>query len=213
MADQNPTPEVIERQIQDTRESLTDKVAQLEQTVVGTLQTATEAVQDTVTTVKSAVEDSVEAVKDSVQESVTSVTDSVKETLNLSQHMRDYPWPMLGGAFFGGLAVGWMFLGRRQVASAPVASPLAQPRSTPEASSPGMMDAVMGTLGTEIKRLAETAMSTGFAALRHEVQEKLPEFLAETLQPLVEKTEPATDTAQQWPPQSFRTNQLHPTKA
>jgi len=179
---------------------------------VGTLQTATEAVQDTVTTVKSAVQDSVDAVKDSVQESVTSVTDSVKETLDLSQHVRAYPWPMFGGAVLGGLAVGWMFLGRRQETAVPAALPTARPQPTPETSSPGVVDAVLGTLGAEIHRLAETTLSTAFAAMREQVQEKLPTLLADTLQPLIAPNS-EDGNGQQWPPKSFRTNYVQPSNA
>ena len=60
------SPEVIEKEMQTTRESLTEKVSLLEQQVVGTLQSSTTAVQDTVESVKSAVQDTVDSVTGSV---------------------------------------------------------------------------------------------------------------------------------------------------
>jgi len=177
--DKKQSPEVIEKKIQDTRESLTDKVALLEQTVVGTIQNATDAVQDTVTTVKSAVQDSVEAVKDSVQESVTSVTDSVKETLDFAQHVRQHPWPMMAGAAFAGMAVGWLIYPRRHTPT------VAAPRTayTPAAASseprePGMLDAMMGKVGHEVQGLVASALDTTFATLREQVRDNWPKVVA-----------------------------------
>ena len=43
----NESPELIEQRMQETRNSLTEKVAMLEDHVVGTVQTATSAVKDT----------------------------------------------------------------------------------------------------------------------------------------------------------------------
>jgi hypothetical protein len=51
--------ELIKQDMNETRQSLTDKVAALEQHVVGTLHDATSAVQETVCTVKTALKDTV----------------------------------------------------------------------------------------------------------------------------------------------------------
>lgn len=179
MEDKNQTPEVIEQKIQDTRESLTDKVTQLEQTVVGTFQNATDAVQDTVTTVKSAVQDSVEAVKDSVQESMASVTDSVKETLDFAQHVRNHPWSMVAGAAFAGMAVGW-FIYNRRAAPAAATPMMAQipPAAPPAPREPGVVDAMMGKVGHEVQGLVETTLDTTFAALREQVRDNWPKVVA-----------------------------------
>src|SRR5262245_65948816 len=71
------SPELIEREMEETRESLTEKVALLEDKVVGQIHAATdtvhgtvESVQDTVQTVKAAVQDTVQCVAGTVKNSV-----------------------------------------------------------------------------------------------------------------------------------------------
>jgi len=193
---------MIEQQIQDTRESLTEKVAMLEQTVVGTFQTATDAVQDTVTTVKSAVQDSVEAVKDSVQQSVATVTDSVKETFDLPKHVRQHPWQMLGGAAFAGLAAGWLFGGGRHGPARSAATASRQyeaPEQARSASSlpssprePGIVDAMLGKVCHEVQNLVETTMDTTFTALREQVRENWPKMLATLVTAATDRVAEAT---------------------
>jgi len=111
------SPEVIEQQMEETRSSLTEKVAALESQVVGTVQTATQAVQDTVSTVKSAVQETVSTVKESVQESVAAVKETVqgsvdavkenvKETFDVTHHVQENPYLMVGGAVVAGLITG-----------------------------------------------------------------------------------------------------------
>jgi len=206
---------VIEQQIQETRESLTDKVAMLEQTVVGTLQTATDAVQDTVTTVKSAVQDSVEAVKDSVQQSVATVTDSVKETLDISKHVRQHPWQMLGGAALAGLAAGWLFSSRH--AGAKAANPLREVPQPAYSSTPsqshvaGVMDAVLGKVGHEVQSLLETTLDTTFTALREQVRENWPKMVATMVTAATDRVAEATSLGAPEPPRRFGNNRVAPT--
>ena len=73
----NESPELIEQQMHQTRQSLTEKVAALENQVVGTVQSAASAVQETVESVKSVVTDTVSTVK----ETVGDVKDTVEGTL------------------------------------------------------------------------------------------------------------------------------------
>jgi len=200
--DKIQAPEMIEQQIQDTRESITDKVAMLEQTVVGTFQNATDAVQDTVTTVKDAVKDSVDAVKDSVQQSVTSVTDSVKETLDISKHVRQHPWQMLAGAALAGLAAGWLFSSRRAAtrAAAQAENPLRElPQAAPAYSStpskprePGVVDAVLGKVGHEVQGLIETTLDTTFTTLREQMRENWPKVVATLVTAATDRVAEAT---------------------
>jgi len=112
------TPDVIEHEMEQTRASLTDKVAALETQVVGTLQNATDTVQTTVEsiqssveTVRSAVEDTMSSVKDSVNDSVHAVTDQVKSTFDFSSHARQRPWAVVGGAAATGFLVGFLLPG------------------------------------------------------------------------------------------------------
>jgi len=116
--------EVINRQMEDTRSALQDKLETLEQQVKDTVQGATDAVNDTVETVKDAVQETVGTVKDTVQDTVQ----SVKSSLDIAQHVRDHPWPMfVGAATVGFLASRW--LGARGRATSRVELPLPVPHS------------------------------------------------------------------------------------
>jgi len=120
-------PEMIRRDMEQTRTALSEKLEALESQVFGTVQSATCAVQETVTTVKSAVAETVTSVKDAVQGTVstfkTSVDETVgtvksslggtvgtvKETLDLELQVHRHPWAMVGGAvaagYLGGIAL------------------------------------------------------------------------------------------------------------
>lgn len=117
------SPELIEKEMEQTRASLTGKVAALENQVVGTLHNATETVSTTVDSVKAAVQDitatvkdtlteSASTVKNTLTESVTDVSDSIKSTFDLSHHTRTNPWGMVGGAAAVGFVAGLLLGGR-----------------------------------------------------------------------------------------------------
>jgi ElaB/YqjD/DUF883 family membrane-anchored ribosome-binding protein len=93
-----PNPEVIRQQMQETRQGLQEKLETLENQVKETVQGATEAVSETVETVKETVKDTVETVK----ETVTDTVESVKETFNLSHHVEQHPWPAFACATLAG---------------------------------------------------------------------------------------------------------------
>jgi len=112
-------PEVIRHQMEETCQSLQEKLEVLEQQVLSTVQEGrqtVEAVRETVESVKDSVQETVENVKGTVQDTVSSVKDtmhdtveSVKETFNLERHVREHPWTMIAGAaavgFLGGKLV------------------------------------------------------------------------------------------------------------
>jgi len=107
---------MIEREMEQTRASLVEKVAALESQVVGTLETATstvkdtvESVKDTVTSVKEAVTGTVETVKDKVEHSVETVSDTVRDAFDVRTHIRSYPWACVGAATFAGFGLGMLF--------------------------------------------------------------------------------------------------------
>jgi ElaB/YqjD/DUF883 family membrane-anchored ribosome-binding protein len=121
--------EVIQKQMEETRAGLTNKLSALEHQVSGTVQTATDAVEATKDAVTGTVEavsntvDSVketyENVKESFQETVENVTEqvqetfkSVAETFNLNLQAERRPWVVFGGAVAVGVLGGWLLGGR-----------------------------------------------------------------------------------------------------
>jgi len=105
--------EVIRQQMEETHESLVDKLEALEGKVRGTVEDVEHAVTHTA-----------EAVKDTVQ--------SVKETLNVSAHVRRHPWLMFGGAVATGFFASCL-LGRSRKEAQHV---LSQPEVSPGVSAP-----------------------------------------------------------------------------
>jgi ElaB/YqjD/DUF883 family membrane-anchored ribosome-binding protein len=80
----------MRQEIDCTRSALADKVEALEHRVMGTVQSAQETV-----------EDSIQLAKDTVA--------TVKRTFDIKHHVERYPWPMVGGGFLAGLALGRLF--------------------------------------------------------------------------------------------------------
>jgi len=110
------SPELIEQQMEQTRESLTEKVSLLENKVLGQINSATDtvqgtvsSVQETVQSVKDVVQDTVQSVSDTVKHSVHSIAAEMKETLDVRKHVQQNPLAMVGGAaalgFLAGLIV------------------------------------------------------------------------------------------------------------
>jgi len=109
-------PEVIRKEMQDTRTSLTEKLEALSQQVTGTVHDARAAMLDTVDTFRGVVTETVSTVKeqvtgtvdtvkqqftgtvDSMKEQVAGTVDSVKETFDLEHHVVNHPLAMVGGA-------------------------------------------------------------------------------------------------------------------
>src|SRR5579885_2433435 len=106
------SPEVIEHEMEQTRASLTDKVAALEQQVLGTIQNASDTVSNIVDTVKTVVPETLTSVKDTLTESVSEVSEKVRSAFDVSQHTRDYPWAMVGGSTALGFVTGLLVFGR-----------------------------------------------------------------------------------------------------
>jgi len=188
------SPELIEREMEETRESLTEKVSLLEQQVVEKLQSATDAVQDTVQTVRSAVEDTVTAVSGTVKQSVESVSEGMKEALDVKKHVREYPWAMVGGAAAAGFITGLLvFRGERSpaLASMPMSAGGSQPAFTPLMAQapaaaaapqrPGWLNDLFEIAGREIKKIAELAVATTTASLKQSVETGIPKLIESAL--------------------------------
>ena len=129
MADATPgvtadkSPDRIERDMEQTRESITAKVSALENQVLGTIQTATNTISDTVQAVKDTVTTAPAAMKETIQESVAAVKDSVKETFasvkdsvasfNLGECVGNHPGTALGASAAAGFVTGYLLFGGR----------------------------------------------------------------------------------------------------
>jgi ElaB/YqjD/DUF883 family membrane-anchored ribosome-binding protein len=127
MADE---PEVIERELEETRADLAKKLEEIGTKISGTMDTVTEtvanvtetvsnvtnAVEGTVETVAETVSDSVEAVKDTVSavgEKASETVQAVKEAFNLPEQVRRHPWGWFAGSVVLGF-VGGKILGPRR---------------------------------------------------------------------------------------------------
>lgn len=160
------TPELIERDMLRTRESLTDKVAALENQVIGTLQSATTAVQDTVESVKTAVSDT---------------QASVKQAFDVSAHTRERPWAMVGGAAVVGLVAGLLISRRGQAAAmAPAGEPVYRPTTVVEVSReprrPDLLDELLSRASQELRTVATEALTTCSSSLKQQLHYGLPKL-------------------------------------
>jgi len=183
------TPEEIEREMHQTRESLTQKVAALEQTVSGNIQTVT----DTVEQVKTAVQDTVSTVKDTLKESVHTVADTVKSTLDVSGHVRANPWVSVGVAAGAGFLTGMLIGGGRRSLGASDEMPSEQMHghvppsppqpnyfaasAPPEPRKPGMFDELFSMIGREVRQLAEMALNSAITAAKRNISENVPKLV------------------------------------
>jgi len=103
----------LQQQMAETRASLTEKLETLEQKVVGTVEEATTAVAETVDVIKESVQGTVAAVNETVKGTVTSVNETVKESVetvkdwfDISAHVREHPWAVVGGSVAVGFCLG-----------------------------------------------------------------------------------------------------------
>ena len=161
------TPDIIEAKMADTRQSLTEKVSALEDSVVGTVQSATNAVADTVQTVKDAVGDTVCAVKE-----------NVSNALDVSRHVRENPWIALGVAGFAGFLGGMMLRRPRQaaVAASSTIIPSLVPReaSSPRPAATGIGHSFLTRIEDELLKLSEYTIERISSELHRAVEDGVP---------------------------------------
>jgi ElaB/YqjD/DUF883 family membrane-anchored ribosome-binding protein len=203
----NEPEEVIKHQMLETRASLAEKLETLEQQVVGTVQSATNAVADTVESVKEAVQETVEMAKSSVQGTV----EAVKETFDISGHVQSHPWVMFGGSVALGYACGCLLrrarhsAERRHLEAAPNLSTLAAyPRSERDGgfaasqaapsraaaatfSAPhSWFDGLGNTFNSELTKLKGLALGTALGVVRDMVISSAPPQLAPELAEVID---------------------------
>lgn len=199
------TPDQIEREMQETRNAITEKVAALETQVLGTVQNAADTLTGTVDAVKAFVENA----PDTVKQSVESATASLRETFDISAKVRDNPWAAVGVAAAAGALVGWLTAGGKSapepsatptaaVPPHPAASAYSAPSPAPapapaRSSEPGPFDAILGMVVARLQTVAEAAIESATQAATQAVTERVPKLIdtaAEHLTP-----EPPRSTA------------------
>lgn len=154
-------PEVIEQQMQETRAAISEKVATLEEQVMGTLQSAQETVHETVHTVKEA----------------------VRDTLDVTRHIRDNPWTAVGGAVAVGAIVGLLVPRSHPRPPVPIdIQPAYAPPPPPrEPRRPSWLDDLMDLAGQEIKKLGAAAIASATASLRQNIDSGIPRLIDDVL--------------------------------
>lgn len=203
--DDQKSPDQIEREMFQTRDSITEKVAALENQVLGTIQTATSTVSDTVQAVKEAVTTAPSAVRESVKQAVGAVKESVA-SFSVSGCIRDNPMAALGTSTLGGFLIGYLLPGdernlfRRPImaqghdAPAPyghagtadderettphraaTAPHRAVATSHQEPERSGFFGQMWERVGRELGGLAEQALSTAIASLKQSISTKVPQ--------------------------------------
>ena len=186
--DNDKSEEMIQRQMQETRASLTEKLETLEQKVVGTVENATTAVHNTVDAIKETVHDTVASVQQGVQGSV----DSVKDLFDVPAQVERRPWLMMGGSVAVGYCLGTLLSQRssqeeREAASrqswlseasnrAHRAAALPPPAAPPEPS----------VWSAEIDKLKGLALGALFGTARELLISSLPEQMGAQLREVVD---------------------------
>jgi ElaB/YqjD/DUF883 family membrane-anchored ribosome-binding protein len=187
--------DVIRHQIDETRESLTNKLESLEVqvkdavgSVTDTIETVKSTVENTVQSVKSGVEDTVENVKASFNDTV----DSVKETFDISRQVDRHPWASLGCSLVAGMAAGYLFAGERKPTYAngipgmnaiiPGYEP-ARPIEAPsrEPAQPGILSTLLGSFEGEYDKIKRTAIGLMISVARDAIKDALPPSLSESV--------------------------------
>jgi len=209
------SPDRIERDMEQTRESITAKVSALETQVLGTIQTATNTISDTVQAVKDTVTTAPTAVKETIQESVAAVKDSVKETFasvkdsvasfDLGACVGNHPAAALGTSVATGFVTGFLLFGGRD--SRPLMArgfrepaPNGRPgtathdhasfgyaTASPEPGRPGLFANLWSMIGGEVEQLAKQALSTALASLKQSVNEQVPRLVDGTVQNVADR--------------------------
>jgi ElaB/YqjD/DUF883 family membrane-anchored ribosome-binding protein len=185
------SPELIEREMEQTRESLTQKVSLLENKVIGQVETATdtvqgtmESVQDTVHTVKAAVQQTVESVTETVKNSIQSVTDGMKEALDVRKHVHHNPLAMVGGAAVAGFVTGLLVFRRESSGGdLPAYTPLpaAAVAQTAARQRPAWLNDILEMAGREVKQIAQQVIAQASTSLKETVQSRVPHLIEQVV--------------------------------
>jgi len=172
---------VIRIEMEATRDSLAQKIGELESQVRDTVTEAGEAV--------SATKEGVMDVVSSVSDTVSSVKESIKETFDLRKQVEDHPWGAFGVAVAAGMA-GAVFLGSRSAngstagfhrdsAPASFAPAAAATAATAAASS------ASGVVSSVFSKLQAMAVTSLVDVVQDMVQKSAPEPWRDGLKDIV----------------------------
>jgi len=181
----------------ETRQSLTDKVAALEQQVVGTIHDATSAVHETVSTVKTAFKDTVGAVTGSV----STVSQGVKDAFDIRSHIRANPWPIIAGAALSGFVTGYVSKPQGHRASAAFARSMGHQEKSwaePRTHTPGggMLDEFTQRIQQELKSLAENALTVLSASLKQSLNSGVQNLVGNVMAATRSNSDDSNDVGQ-----------------
>jgi ElaB/YqjD/DUF883 family membrane-anchored ribosome-binding protein len=187
------TPEQIEAEMFETRESLTEKVAALENQVVGTVQNAANTLTDTVDAVKSFVKTAPETVSDTVVNMVAAVRERVGNTFAISSRVQNNPWSSVGVSVGLGFLAGYLLLpGQKSTGASkpesrmpPPLPPEDRPRPTAPSPGPGLLDELFGMLGKKVKEMTENVIDSATVAVNKNIRESVPKLIDEAAKKMV----------------------------
>jgi len=115
--------EVIQQQMRQTRQALSEKLECLEEQVLGTVKgvtstvdSVTRAARETVNAAKQTVEETLHTARQTVHETVASAqetmhgaVDAVRHSLDVQRHVQERPWTMMGASFAAGFLGGYLW--------------------------------------------------------------------------------------------------------
>jgi len=202
------SPDQIERDMERTRESITEKVPLLENQVFGVASSVTDPVQ----AVTEGVTAAPTAVSDTVKQTIESVKDSVRETIgsfSVSECVRDNPWSAVGTTTVAGFLAGYFFGGRGGLFARPIMArghdapasygrvgsahtaydhdAMASSHHHGHGAAGGLFSGLFAMVGTEIQQLAEQALSTAVASLKQSINTQVPQMVDTAVQGVTER--------------------------
>ena len=187
MADE--TPEVIEQQMHDTRQSLAEKLAALETAARETFASVKHDVQEVISPVagavgnvrallggggssgESGVADVPDTIKHGIQQVASAATGEIRDAMDITPQIRENPWQYVGGAVAAGFVVGLVFGGRTSSAGG-VQAAYAAP-----SGRPGIFDDLVKMLGTEVRKVGEQAITQLTQSVNQSVKSNVPKLV------------------------------------
>ncbi len=200
-----PETELIKQQMGQTRAALTDKLETLENKVLGTVSTTTDAVSQTVQQVGSTVREVGATVQETVQNAratMRETIDSVRDALDVSRQMQQHPWLLFGGSVVAGYAGGLILdnLEHGHLPSLP-SLPSAE-RLLPQGSevrqrfeaaqptrrrAPAFLQALVETFAPELDKLKAAALGMALGVVRDKLHQSVPPQMREDFAQMMDR--------------------------